>query len=198
MRHRTHTGEVRHHCQRCVLEALSMFMYPHTPTHSNFLLEFSDLVAHPNYSLQIIPCFATSTLIGKFSMYMCEDLAMVIVQTNHGYSFRVEVIIKDGGHCYFEKDLWRDFDARYVLEFGTKVLVDISQPGLIIHVVFPAQICRWTNKESKGQFFWRLLPEAALPPASLRSRPKKLGRLPECPVLGHFGSLPNFLRRLLR
>ena len=81
-------------------------------------------------------------------MYLSEDSAMVTVQTNHGYSFRVEVTIEAGGHCYFENDPWREFAARYVLESGTKVLVDISQPGLIIHVVFPAQIRHWTDKES--------------------------------------------------
>ena len=51
---------------------------------------------------------------------------------------------------------------------------------------------------SKGRFFWRLLSEAALPPASLRSRPKKLGRLPKWPNTGHSGSLSNVLGRLLR
>ena len=142
---RPHIGDVRHHCQRCVLEAHSIFLYP---PYSIFLLELSDLVAHPNYFLQIIPCFATSTLIEKFSMYLSEDSAMVTVRTNHGYSFRVEVTTKAGGRCYFEKDLWRELVAYYVLETGSKVLVDISQPGLIIHVVFPAQIHRWTDKES--------------------------------------------------
>ena len=73
---------------------------------------------------------------------------MVTVQTNHGYSFKVEVTTNAGGRFYFEKDLWREFDARYVLQTGMKVLVDISQPGLIIHVVFPAQIRRWTDNES--------------------------------------------------
>ena len=73
---------------------------------------------------------------------------MVTVQTNHGYSFKVEVTTKAGGRYYFEKDPWREFVARYVLETGTKVLVDISQTGLTIHVVFPAQIRRWTDKES--------------------------------------------------
>ena len=73
---------------------------------------------------------------------------MVTLQTNHGYKFEVGVTTDAEGHCYFEKGLWREFATRYVLQAGTKVSVDISQPGLIIHVVFPDQIRRWTNNQS--------------------------------------------------
>ena len=57
---------------------------------------------------------------------------MVTLQTNHGYKFEVGVTTDVEGRCYFEKGMWREFAKRYVLEAGTKVLVDISQPGLII------------------------------------------------------------------
>ena len=139
MRPRPHTGDVRHHCQRCVLEAHSMYVFlkrtvcsctgPYPLFYSKILLEISDLVAHTHYFLQIISCFAAATLRDKFSIYLIVDSVMVTVQTNHA-----------GGRCYFEKDLWREFAACYVLQTGTKVSVDISQPGLIIHVLFPAQI----------------------------------------------------------
>src|SRR4051812_18812260 len=92
--HQPHRGDVRHHCQKCVLEAHSMFLYrppPLPPFYRIFLLEFSDLVAHPHYFLQIIPRFSIASLIDKFSMYLFEESVMVTVQTNRGYSFKVEV-----------------------------------------------------------------------------------------------------------
>ena len=100
------------------------------------------------YFLQYIPCFATTPLIHKFSIYLNEDSTKVTVQTNHGYKFKVRLNIDVEGRCYFQKGLWRKFATRYVLKADPKVLVDIRQPGAIIHVKLPNQIRRWTNNQS--------------------------------------------------
>ena len=100
------------------------------------------------YFLQYIPCFATTPLIHKFSLYLNEDSAKVIVQTNHGYKFKVWLNTYAEGRCYFQKDLWRNFAKRYVLKAATKALTGVRQHGAIIHVHLPKHIRRWTNNES--------------------------------------------------
>ena len=100
------------------------------------------------YFQQYIPCFATTALIHKLSIYLNEDSTKVTVQTNHGYKFKVRLITDVEGRCYFQKGLWIKFATRYVLNADMKVSVDIRQPGLIIHVKLPNHIRRWTNNQS--------------------------------------------------
>ena len=68
------------------------------------------------------------------------------MQTNHGYTFQVWLNNDENGTSYFDGHFWGDFATCYLLDPGTKLLFDIAQPGLIIHVTLPDKIHPWIHQ----------------------------------------------------
>ena len=100
------------------------------------------------YLLQYIPCFATNRVVDKFCLFLDEDSAQFTLLTSHGYTFQVVINTDSEGRSYFHPCLWRELATRYSLKAGTDLLVDITQPDLIIRLSIPSEIPRWTNNLS--------------------------------------------------
>ena len=67
------------------------------------------------------------------------------MQTGDGYAFQI-FLNNNEEVSYFDGREWGDFAECYLLEPGTKLLFDISQPDLIIHVTLPNEIHPWIHK----------------------------------------------------
>lgn len=80
-------------------------------------------------------------MIQKFGIPVTElfSITKVTMQTGDGYAFKICVNNNEVA-SYFNGPEWEDFAECYLLEPGTKLLFDISQPDLIIHVTLPDDI----------------------------------------------------------